>query len=43
MRQDKLDVFIPLGRLHILDPPDPTMENTRTEEERLQDARNQLG
>ncbi|HWS84319.1 MAG TPA: TIGR02677 family protein [Ktedonobacteraceae bacterium] len=38
---DKLDLFITLVAEH-LDPPDPTMENARTEEERLQDARNQL-
>src|SRR5258708_14776521 len=38
---DKLDLFIALVAEH-LDPPDLTLENTRTEEERLQDARNQL-
>lgn len=38
---DKLDIFIPLVAAY-LDPPDPTMENARTEEERIQDARNQL-
>ncbi len=38
---DKLDIFIPLVAAY-LDPPDPTLENARTEEERLQDVRHQL-
>jgi len=39
--QGRLELFTALVAEH-LDPPDPTMENARTEEERLQDARNQL-
>jgi uncharacterized protein (TIGR02677 family) len=39
---DKLELFIALLAAY-LDPPELTLENRRSEEERLQDARNQLG
>jgi uncharacterized protein (TIGR02677 family) len=38
---DKLELFITLLATY-LDPPELTLENRRSEEERLQDARNQL-
>jgi len=37
----KLNDFLPILAAY-LDPPDPTVENARTLDERLQDARNQL-